>query len=222
MIEGLLQTAHAAAAHNDIPRALAALGEYVNHNPEHASAILSFPSLSSIQSEAKELLHNMTLEARTEAVRLVGAAGMVVDAATRHPQGVDGGAVLAVAERFIESGQLANYIRAAELSQAVIAFYNGAPPEVAWNLARRKQPAAKAGRRPFLNWAAAMWRKVPLLVLLLGWTALGVAGGSIAWMVRVMGGELNPSTLQTGFDMWAIGFLALVVLQFIMRVTVFR
>jgi hypothetical protein len=221
-LDGLLATASVAVGHHDVQRALAALTEYVNRNPEHASTLLNTPSLSPIQGEVKEMLHRITIDARTDAIRLISTAGMVVDAAAKHPQGLDSAAVLAIAGRFVESGQLANYVRAAELSQAVMAFYAGEAPDVRLDAARRKLLPAKAVRRPLLEFVGAMWRRVPLLVLLLGWLGLGVAGGLIALLGRWAGGELNPSTVQTCVEVWGTGFLPLVVFQFLIRVNIFR
>jgi hypothetical protein len=207
-LEGLLQSAGAAAGHHDVARALAVLGEYINRNPEHAAALPALSSLQPIHGEVKELLRNVTETARTDAVRLIGAAGQVVDLAAKHPEGLNGADVLAVAERFAESGQLVNYVRAAELSQAVIAFYNGAAADAALDA----RPG-KIVRRTALDLAVRWWRRVPILVLLVGWFALGAAGGAVALAAR-----LAASTVEAGVEVWAVGFLALVVFQFWMSV----
>ena len=60
-----------------------------------------------------------------------------------------------------------------------------------------------------------MWRRVPLLVLLIGWLATGAVGGAINLLSRAVGVELaSPSMVQTAFEFWGVGFLALVLLQF--------
>jgi hypothetical protein len=213
VLDGLLQTAGAAVAQHDAPRALAALTEYMHRNPEHAAGLPISPALLPIHGEVKELLRNITQDARIGAERLIAAAGLAVDgAAGKHPEGLDGAGVLAVAERFAESGQLVNYIRAAELSQAVIAFYNGAAPDIA--LDRR---SGQIARRPGWNLARILWRRVPLLVLLAGWFALGVAAGEITLLARV-----TASTVAAGAEIWGVGFLVLVVLQFWISVRGFR
>lgn len=210
MLDSLLQTAGAAVAHHDVPRALAVLAEYINRNPEHAAVLPASPALLPIQSEVKELLSHMTQDARIGAERLIAAAGLAMDgAAEKHPNGLSGAGVLAVAERFAESGQLVNYVRAAELSQAVIAFYAGTPADIALD-----KSSVRAVRRPLLELAGRLWRRVPVLVLLVGWFALGVAGGATALLARITGGELNASTVEAGVEVWGVGFLVLVVLQF--------
>jgi hypothetical protein len=195
VLDSLLQTAGAAVAHHDVPRALAVLAEYINRNPEHAAVLSTSQSLLPIQGEVKELLRNITQDARTGAERLIVAASLVVDGATKHPDGLNAAGVLAVAERFAESGQLVNYFRAAELGEAVIALYNGTPVNIALD--------KSFGR------AVRLWRRVPVLVLLVGWFALGVAGGLIAVLARVA-----TSTVEAGVEVWGVGFLVLVVLQF--------
>ena len=205
MLEGLLQIAGAAVARHDVPRALAVLSEFINRNPEHAAVLPASPSLLPIQGEVKELLRHITQDARAGAERLIAAAGLAVDGAgAKHVQGLNGLGVLAVAGRFVESGQLVNYIRAAELSQAVIAFYNGAGPEMVPDAV-----LGKTVRRPLLKWVGVWWRRVPVLVLLAGWFALGVAGGVIAPLASVA-----VSTVETGVEIWGIGFLVLVMPQF--------
>jgi hypothetical protein len=186
-LESLLQTAGDAVAHHDVPRALAALTEYINRNPAHAAVLPMSPALLPIQGDVKELLRNITEGARTEAVRSIAAAGLVVDGAARHPEGLNGADVVAAAERFAESGQLVNYFRAAELSQTVITFYGG---------------SAAAPVRGKAVWSAArLWRRVPMLVLLVGWLGAGV----IMLLLRV-----NAAAIEV----WGVGFLVLVVLQF--------
>jgi hypothetical protein len=182
-------------AGHDTPHALAALSEYVTRHPEHAAALLTTPALAPIHAEVREMVHQVTEVARTEAVRLVSTASLVVGATVIFPQPMDGSAVLAVATRFIETGQLANYYRAADLGQALITAYT--PRERI--LIRRKLAA----------FASVLWRRAPLLALLLGWLAVGLAGALMA-MLRL----LSASTVQAGFELWGLGFLALVVFQF--------
>jgi len=83
-----------------------------------------------IQGEVKELVRHLTDDARTDAVRLIADAGLAVRGVGKHSEGLNGAGVLALAGPFVESGQLVNYIRAAEPSQAVITFYDGAAPEI--------------------------------------------------------------------------------------------
>jgi hypothetical protein len=205
-LESLLQTAVSAVANHDVPRAIAALGEYIGRNPEHAAALANSPLLAPIQGEVRELVHRVTEDARIEAVRMVASAGFAVDAAAKYSDQLDGPSVLEVAERFIESGQLANYIRAQELGQAVIALY-----------AADRGRSERHERRAVWEWVAKFWRRVPLLVLLAGWLVLGLAGSAVALLVRA-----DAAAVQACFEFWGVGFLALVVIQFFVRMGIFR
>ena len=124
--------------------------------------------------------------------------------AAKHLEGLNGAGLVAVAERFVESGQLVNYIRAAELSQAVIAFYNEIPQDI-----RLDTNSGETPRRPMRELVRAWWRRVPVLVLLIGWFLIGAAGGAAATIVRIA-----PLTIEAGVEVWGVGFLVLVVLQF--------
>jgi len=203
-LESLLQTAVSAVASHDVPRAIAVLSEYISRGPEHAAALATSPLLASIQGEVRELVHRVTEDARTEAVRMVASAGVAVDAAGKHTQ-LNGPGVLEVAERFIESGQLANYIRAQELASAVIGF----------NAAGRH--SERAERSALLEWIVKFWRRVPLLVLLAGWLALGLAGSAIALLARA-----DAAAVRAWFEFWGVGFLVLVVIQLFVSMGIFR
>jgi hypothetical protein len=213
VLDGLLRTAGSAAAHHDVPRALAALTEYVNRNPEHASTLSASLPLRPIQGEVLQLVHQITMDAKADAVRLITKASDAVDAAAKHLEKLDSGGVLAVAERLVETGQLANYFRASELSQAVIAFYARPVPEVAFDSdrgAKRGKPDSEK-----IGLVSRLWGRVPLLVLLGGWLVLGAAGVTIMLLARAVGVELlSLSTTQAAFEFWGVGFLALVILQF--------
>jgi hypothetical protein len=219
VLDGLLKTAGVAASNHDVPRALAALAEYVNRNPEHASTLPASPPLGPIQGEVRELLRRITLDAKTEAVRLIATAGELTGAAAKHPEKLVGSDALAVADGLVKSGQLVNYFRASDLSQAVIAFYAQPIPDLALDAARRAEPGKlhsdKAGNRPARRLIGRLWRKVPLLVLLMGWLLLGAAGGALALLAHTPGLDLlSDSTVRAAFEFWGVGFLGLVVFQF--------
>jgi hypothetical protein len=204
-LESLLQTAVSAVARHDVSRAMGALSEYIGRSPEHSAALANSPLLAPIQGEVRELVHRVTEDARGEAVRLVATAGAAVDAAAKDPAQVNGPAVLEVAARFIESGQLANYIRAQEGS-AVIGFY-----------AVERLQSDRAERSTLWERTVKLWRRVPLLVLLVGWLVLGLTGSALAMLVR-----FDAAKVAAGFEFWGVGFLVLVVIQFIVRMGLFR
>jgi hypothetical protein len=200
-----LQGAGAAVADHDLPRAFGHLSEYVRLSPGHAPALLAAPSLIPIQGGIQELLRHATRDAGIGAEGLMATARLVIDSAVDHPLALYGPDVLAAAERFAESGQLLNYIRASELSQSVITAYSPV----------RMHPRESLFRRGLAGVLGALWDKVPVLVLLSVWFALGAAAGITALMIRVSGVPLlSPAAMQEGFELWGIGFLALVGVQF--------
>ncbi len=182
-----------------MPHAMAALTEFIHHGPEHTGDMLMSQTLAAIQPEAREFVHGVTLTARTEAVRLVEGAQATIAAAAWHPHGLDSTEILAVAQRYIESGQLGNYIRAAELGQMVIGRY-------------RIAPRVRPRRRSFPRFLYGMWRAAPMLALLLAWLIAGLAAFAVSFILR-----LSPGNVGTGFEIWAVGFLVLVGLQFVIK-----
>ena len=191
VFEGLLSTAVAAAKGHDIHGALSAIAGMVKLNPEHAAQLVRGEAgLAPIHGEVNHLFERLTAAARMEAVQTLAAAATVVPA--RDLASVS---VIATGERFLESGTLLNYVRAVELGQSVLALY---PLRV----------KAKSGLD--MRWLRAMWRRVPLLVLLAGWFLIGVIGGIIS---------LAGSAVSAGpVEIWAVGFLALVGFQFVVSV----
>ncbi|MGD1069052.1 MAG: hypothetical protein ABSB15_02845 [Bryobacteraceae bacterium] len=198
LLDGLIRAAGEAVAAHDIPRALRSITEWVRLNPEAADSVAHEPSLQPIQNEIRGLLVRIGHDARMSAEAVVTNATQLVDGRTQInliPGGLDAPCVLALANRFYETGQLANYLRAESLGRVVIAAYEGAPAPSGGNLAARFR---------------TLWRRAPMLILLVAWLFVGVLGGLSVWARRQSGAF--PGSLA--FDLWGIGFLALVVLQF--------
>ena len=58
-----------------------------------------------------------------------------------------------------------------------------------------------------------MWFRAPLLVLLLAWFVVGLAGGVFAALVRNYWPRVLSASLVAGsFELWALGFLVLVAI----------
>ncbi len=196
LFEGLLSTAVAAVRTHDIHGALSAIAEMVKLHPEHAAELAHGEAgLAPIRGEVNHLFERLTLAARMEAVQTLAAAATVVPA--RDLASVS---VIATGERFLESGTLLNYVRATELGQSVLVLYP----------VRAKAPSGLD-----LRWLRAMWRRVPLLVLLAGWFVIGLIGGIISLMGRTVGsGPVSAGPVEV----WAVGFLVLVGFQFVVTV----
>jgi hypothetical protein len=206
-LEGLLRAAVSSAHAHKLPEALKAIENMITISPDHALTLIrNEGGLVAIRNHVGELMQRLTIGAKAEAERTILAAAMVVASApalVNEATGVPQKDLLDLAKRFIESGQYANYVRATELGHMIL---------------RTKAPAAKSSG-PQFAWLVAMWRRAPLLVLLLAWLAIGLLGGSIAVLARVSGaGPVGDGWVEV----WATGFLALVLFQFFWTVRNFR
>jgi hypothetical protein len=197
--DALIRAAGGAIAAHDIPRALHAVSEWVRLNPESADSVLREPALQPVQNEVRALLARIGHEARIGAETVLNNAAQLTDSGRVQvnliPGGLDPPDVLALANRFYETGQLANYLRAEALGRVVIGAYEDAP-------------VRQSGQ--FTAWLKSMWRRAPMLILLAAWLLVGLIGGLSARGVRRSGS--TPGGLA--FELWGIGFLVLVVVQF--------
>jgi hypothetical protein len=181
--------------------------------PGHPAAEGSYvhPSQALAQS-----LDSLAPDARDSATRSVAKAAHAIEmAGNRGPRMADNPdprTILALANQFIETGQTPNYLRAAELGRVVLSWYEGPFP-------RPVGPGTElAGRdrERHLRWRETLrkiWLRAPLLILLAGWLLSGAVAGLLLRALSV------PASETTGaFNVWAIGFLALVVFQFVVAV----
>jgi hypothetical protein len=224
VLDELLETAASAAAERDVPRALSKLSELVTLDPERGAALvneaLSGQSpLVSIHAEVEMLLQRLAISAKADAHQTLAAAFHAQDLAGPHQ--IRGGEpdpriVLSIAERLADSGPHINYVRAEELGKFVVAYYDFAAPRTAGGKAVPTQPRGAIRTTPprRANWIAqllAMWRRAPLLLLLLAWFALGLAVGILTIIARTTGlASADSSVIALGFELWGLGFPALV------------
>jgi hypothetical protein len=242
-LDVLLHAAIAAASVGDVIRALNRLQAIVVLDPRNAVSILAEPRLDPIRGDVETMLNRMAYVAKLDAeARIAEAAQRSEAIAPRRLLEWDASpeTLVGVASRLLESGGHANYIRAADLAQAVIDASHWAPdytsvlpaPPAGTERPRAEDdPIATRGvlsalRRGWNSFRKAvpqrittLWLRAPLLILLLSWLALGMAGGVVALLVRKYQPQSwSPSLVNGGFELWAIGFLALVLLGFYMRV----
>jgi hypothetical protein len=130
-----------------------------------------------------------------------------------------------LADRLLEAGGYANCIRSAQLSQASIDKYGYVPspvapvPEDERSAAVDFERTLAAWRHRWMPWIGNLWLRAPLLVLLLAWFAVGFAGGSVFAILRHWWPETWPGSLVAGgFELWGVGFLALIGFGFYARV----
>ena len=158
------------------------------------------------------------VEAKNTALQSVEKAAQAVEQGGIHglriPENLDPQTVLALATRMIETQQYPNYLRATELSNTIVTWYEGRLPDFpitrplsteATEKIRSPRPTAATPRK-WTQTTAKLWRRAPVLVLLLVW----LLAGSI---VAILSRESSP-LLTT----WALGFPALIALQFILTI----
>jgi hypothetical protein len=183
--------------------------------PSHSAmdGLYSHPA----QAPAPDLARG-TFDVRDSAEKLVAKAAHTIETAGFHgqrvPDDLDPRAVLALANQFIATGQIPNYLRAAEIGRVVISWYD----EASLASFRLDAEAAALYRRPslrmrFYAMVGTIWRRAPLLLLLIGWL---LSGGFAALLVRIIGVPGYKTALA--FEIWAIGFPALAVFQFVVTI----
>jgi len=161
-----------------------------------------------------------TADAKDAALKSVEKAAQSIEHAgvgVHHPhipESLDPQTVLALATRMIETQQYPNYLRATELCNTIVTWYEGPLPDAPVSRSIPIERAEKirstrltAATPPkWTQTTARLWRRAPVLVLLIGW----LLAGSI---VAIVSRESSP-LLTT----WALGFPALIALQFILTI----
>lgn len=236
LVQNLLQDTALAVTQRDSTRAIANLREIAAVDPPRVEILRLDPVLGPIRPEMERLLHQLTGAAKMEAEETLARAAQLVQSAGEkmlpnwqtRPE-----ALMQVAHQLLETGGYANYLRSAELGRAIVDYspwivnYTTAPAWKAANedvLAKRalqaaveKSWTAVRKRAPFT--LRTLWLRAPLLMLLLGWLGLGLVGGPASILLRSLWPETWPAALIDAFyELWAIGFLALVGFGFYARI----
>jgi hypothetical protein len=137
--------------------------------------------------------------------------------------------LILMASRLLDAGGYANAVWSAQLSQLVIDprlwAPNAVPLPSTVEDAVNRGPTAGPGIFAAiladirLVWdvlqlksrTRRMWFQAPLLVLLVAWFVVGLAGGLFSVLVRAYWPGVLPASLVEGsFELWALGFLVLV------------
>ncbi len=190
--DALIHQATQALAAHDIPKALQAVHELLTRQPDADLRVLHEPALAPIRDGVREVVNRLVNEARLDARKTLAIAAPLA-ALPRMPNETP--AVLALANQFIETGQYINYVRAGQLGRVVISWSEAeSGPED-----HAEQNVTHAIRR-----VAALWTRAPLLVLLMAWLLFGIV------------------LLPLDAELWAVGFLTLVLLQFVLTLRNWR
>jgi hypothetical protein len=164
----LLRGAAEALAHRDPDRALDVVRHFAGLDPDRAEGLASAPALASIRPEVERVLAQLTATARLH------AESSLADATKRFETGslnavltaqVRPEVFLAAANRLLDAGGLANYVRAAGVA-AALSDPGRWVPEAA--------PILPPSRPPGFETRSMIWV----------WIAAGVAGVALCWWLR--------------------------------------
>ncbi|GEM_PF-1792883 len=237
----LLQEAITAAAAGDAVRALDRVADLIRLDVGRAGSVRAANGLEPVRTQVDALLTRLANVARLDAeTRVAEAARLVENGAVpvipeweARPE-----ALVSVAAQLLAAGGHPNSVRAGQVAQVVIDASHWAPDPAAQVVpGEPRVPSGQPVRagRPILPPSlgpsgasvrvkararvAMLWRRAPLLVLLLGWLAVGLIGGTASSIQRRIWPDLLPQQwTDAGFTGWGLGFLGLVLFGFYMRV----
>jgi len=228
-LDDLLRAAVAATAEGNVDRAMVPLTELAMTSPLRAQALGSLPSLSSIRGPIERLVTRLNVAAKVEAQSQLAQAVKLLDSAGAKElviREIRAQNLILTAGRLLDAGGYANSVWSAQLSQLVIDPRLWAPnavplPFKVKDADGRTTPAAGGGIFAAIRLVRAglqlksrirrMWLRAPLLVLLLAWFVVGLAGGLFSALVRNYWPRvLSASLISVSFELWALGFLVLV------------
>jgi hypothetical protein len=171
-VEELLRAATAAVAVRNTGQALDLLRQLAGLDPALADTLVSIPALASIRTGLEQLLSQLTAAALLHAEGKLTEAGQKLETATLSE--TSAGEVrpeifLQVATGLIESGGLANYVRSAAVSDALMDPCRWAPAPGA-----ELAPVTRAGTGRHVSW------QLPIAL----WLASGLAAAGLCWWLR--------------------------------------
>ena len=230
----LVRAAVSAAAEGAITRALGDLTQALKLDPLRAETLRAEPGLESIRPQIDQFLSRFMAVARLDAEGRLSRAAQLLEALGAEKL-ADWDArpetLILIANRLLDSGGHANYLRTADLSQAFIdAASRGLPAitNVPVPFPVAAEPVKKDGvprraiwrvfgavRKQAPSRTRALWRRAPLLILLLAWLALGTVAGLVFALTREF---WPPSLIDGAFKAWGLGFLVLVIIGFYARI----
>lgn len=209
--------AQEAVQRGDPAAALRHLEAAILEHKSYAADALQDPAFRSVSSLVLALVGRLTILARTRAeAALAAAASALESAGIQDSQALAGGrAYWELAQARLQSHSYAGYVEA--LAAAVLAQQTAvkwkpeaAPPGVMAAAPGRWGDAQPRGGR--LRQAARhLWRRLPLLAILLAWLAAGIAGGVAA--LPFQDGSIAVWR-QILFPIWALGLLLMVLIGF--------
>jgi len=234
----LLQASIDAANAGDAVRALESVSELAGLDPVRAEALRSDPRIEPVRAQVDSLLARLANLAKLDAeTRITEAARAVESGTARLPEwDARPEALLSIASQLLDAGGHVNSVHAAQVAQVVIDAAHWAPAAAAV-VAPSEPPTRPAKLGAVTEGAvrfslsrialskqararlARLWRRAPLLVLMLAWLAVGIVGGLASWIQRRILPDAVPDGLtDAAFSLWGLGFVALVLFGFYMQV----
>ncbi len=233
-VEALLQATIRAIEEDRREWAVGRFIEAVTTDPSRAEELGSAPELQPIRNTIDQLLVRLTNVAKMDAeTKLTSAERVIEDAGWQKlphwetpPQ-----ALIQIGHRLLEAGGYANFVRAAELATTLQSAYWGATviqPTSGTSALKREDAVLKRRdsgstamelahywwdklREKLPRRLEALWRRAPLLALLGAWFILGVAGGLFSALAKkIWPDSWMVAASDFGFQVWGVGFLALV------------
>ncbi len=191
--DDLLRAAAEAVATHNTGHAIDLLRQLANIDPARAEALSSNPSLASIRSDLEQMLTQLTASAKLHAEGKLAEAGKSWKPwiLKSHPE-VRPEIFLLVATKLLDAGGLANCVRSADVSAALLDQSRWAPAQVF-------EPAPV--HEPSAGWQGS------LRLLISIWISLGIVGVGLCWLLR-------DDYLSTVSAIWAAGLVLLVAARF--------
>jgi len=243
-VEGLIQATVTAINEDRREWAVGRFIEAVTTDPSRAEELRSNPEIQVIRNTIDQLLVRLTNVAKMDAeTKLTSAERVIEDAGFQKlphwetsPQ-----ALIQIGHRLLEAGGYANFVRTAELATTLQSAYWGATLVEAplFNgpsaLKKEDTPLGRRGTGPAAVELAlysleklreklplrleALWRRAPLLALLGAWFLLGLGGGVFSAIAKAIWPDSwIVAASDFGFQIWGLGFLAIVGFGFWARV----
>ena len=219
-------------------QAIGFLASAITRDPSSAEGLRERPEFAPIRASLDQLLNRVAQVSRTRAESDLARIEHSLDQAgwPKLPQWETRPEVLVrLAQQFFDAGGYANYVRSAELAQTILqsayweAFIPQPPPLSPAQQALIDNDFETAIASAPTLWKTlyqeapvvlrVLWQRAPLLVLFFAWLTIGSAAGLVYALIRAFSSapSLRPLA-DTGFSLWGLGFLGLVVFGFYARV----
>jgi hypothetical protein len=222
-------------------QAIGYLASAITRDPSRADELRDRPEFAPIRANLDQLLNRVTQVSKIRAESDLARIEHSLDAAgwPKLPQWETRPELLVrLARQLFEAGGYPNYVRSAELAQTVLqsayweAFIPQAPPlspaqqalidsDINSDIGGALSPAPPLWKTlceeaPVV--LRVLWQRAPLLVLFFAWLTIGSAAGLFYALMRIFSPAASLRSLgDTGFSLWALGFLALVGFGFYAR-----